>query len=465
MLNLPPEIRDLIYSKILTVEQNPILVPNVDEPPKFDTRILRVNRKIRDEATEILRRDNVWLTLGLHTPFTGSPHFWVDLLPLPATLFKPLGNDWLEFHHQRGTVIEIGHGCGALNTRPLGVAYQTQQRLFTYDKQSFAYLCLKLWLYVDIYRNMTVILNMPTAPPNNPRIVQRFISDFTGIRGLQKAACNGLQSREQEQQLEQRMTTDQQGWPERFRLMRDLSDRPDVAANAGHREESIHRYRILRLTSQVILQRVGHWGPSQTPFDYACYRVHVDFVYRTCTAIMGYISTLQQASDQQESDRKFTKLPSQFIDEAEQVASAALTQLSGASKIFRMKAHELRAQVYERRAEYRRVIAAPASDIRADLQDAALDFYIASLPVDRNTYPEQLKVDQSLAAVESKLGCTRAQTISRADIETITEPATGLPCAFEGRLLRRWYRTAADMGHMLRTMRTFPPSQDTMGLI
>ena len=453
-LGLPREIRNMIYTLILAVDPNPPLIED-DETPYVlpHTDVLCVNCQVRREATEILRSSNTWVVL------VAAPIRLHRLISCSQALLQTPGLDQRLFVQRRSIVIEVGLGCGFRNSRPLQGAQHTVTYVFAYNRQGFAYLCLRLRQNFGLYGDMTVILNMPRTL-GNAAVVQNVVFGLSQIRGLQNAACIGFPQPQQAQQLEQRMTTNYRSWGEIYHHLKELSDQAKTAVNAGQREEAIHRYRIACITSNTIFYMPHGSLSVSVPHQNASVRINAQFAYKKCAAILDFVSTCQH-----ESIERFASLSNHLIEDAVREANMALLGDPGNAIVFRDRAYGLRGTALRRRAEYRRLKEVEASMIRSDLENAALDFYFAFILVGERDYPRSLELDRWLTEVEIELGTSRADTIARAETESAVGPWTGLRHHFDVRLLREWQMSARLLMNRLPGWNVFPPPAETMGLI
>lgn len=461
-LGLPLEIRDMIYGLILTVDPNPSLIEHDEEAYRFpDTQLFHVNAQVRREASEVLRSNNTWVMLVV---ISQSGEFDTQLHPhlcfSQALFMAPVELDEQRgFLQKRSIIINIGLGCGSRNTRPLLGDHHTATYLFAYNRQGFAYFCLRLWQCADVYNDMTVILHMPHPPPGNPRIVQSMMAELASIRGLQSVACLGF-PQPQQGQLERHMMTRPVSRRDVFSHLRMLSDHAEAAVSTGQREEAIHRYRMACLTSNLMLKSVRGSLVAHRPYQNACARINVEFSYKKCAAILEFVGNCWD-----ESNNRFANLSAYLFKNAVHEANLAMLGFPGSEVEFRLRAHQLRGNALRERANHGRMNDFEAAAIRSNLVNGALDFYFASLLVDRTTNPGLLEVDRSLTHVEEELGTTNINTIAQAEIQSIIEPVTGVTYAMDVRLLRGWNLTARQFMDRLPGWRVFPSPTETMGLI
>jgi hypothetical protein len=415
-LGLPREIRDMMYGQILTVDPDPPLIDDDDQPFIIPcTQVLRINSQVRSEAMEILRSQNTWVVLVIN----GCENILQSRLQEPLCRFlvqyKTPSFDELSLSgRQRRIVIEIGFNCGNHNRRPLCTPH-TMTCLFAYNRQGFQLFCMLLWRFAPVYQNMTVIMNMAQPYLGCEQIVQDMVLALSRIRGLQNAACLSFPQLQAAQRLE-RLMTNQLSWGAVFHYLKVLIGYAGLAVDATQREEAIHRHRIACIA-------VNHYSPSPSSGRFhrlhnACLAIAADFAYKKGLAILTFVSSCHN-----ESEKRFASLSKHLIGNAVQEGNRALFHFPGANIESRQRAYELRGRALMCRAEYNRLKNCELRQIRSDLETAVLDFYFSRLLVDRLVDSGSLEVDKSLEEAETQLGTGRSDTTARAQIESVADPS------------------------------------------
>ena len=442
---------------LFTVDPHPSLIEHDGEFCILpNTAVLCVNKQVREEAMETIRNRNTWVALEVN-----SRDGDLDALPYRELLSNQalIPHAWMDnlrlFVQRRSVVIAIGVACGGRGTRPVQRPYTSVRFLLTYNRQGFTYLCLRLWQCAAMYNDMTVILNMPRTS-RNALIIRSIISELSHIRGLRHAACIGFPNVQQAQHLERRMMTNNRTWKNVFEHLRWLRNLAESAVVTSMYEEAIHRCRIACLTSDFILQSVPGSLVGDPRFRNACIRISTEFFYKKCAAILVFTSRC--------SDKRFVGLSEQLIEEAVQAANRALLGFPGMYNDYRVRAYELRVKAFKVRAAYRNHHEAHFIKVRSDLNIAALDYYFASIHVDRIANPGVLPMDNQLQRIEHHLRRSRQVTRDLAETELFID-AHGARHVFDRRLLRFWELTARQLMDVLPILRWFPPPSDTVGLL
>jgi hypothetical protein len=464
-LGLPREVRDMIYAQIFSVDQNPLLHPTAEGRSKLDTGILQTNGQVRDEAYEILRDNNIWIIVVINTPSDYPVATFVSrLLLFPASHFKPIEADWLGFHDRKSIVIELGGGCGARNARTSPAGYHSEKHLFAYDRQSFAYLCLKLWECTDRCLVMTVIWNIPSSWTDSSRLLDHVKSSLLTVRGFRTVVCIGFPGRSLKRRLEGRMTMQIRVPHDVFKTFRHYCDGAQTAFDAGRNGQAVHMYRCARWATQCLNCAIRKWPSVPANFANACARIDVDIKTNCSKALCTFFSDVQNVSME-----RFWKLSDHLIDHGVIQADLAMNW-PGITDLQRMKAHQSRGNAFRFRAEYYsrngEGIEGKEAQIRSDHENAALDLYYASKLVYPGIHPQQPPVEPALSQIEERhLKCTRADTIARVDFRSLRQYEYGTVWEGDGRFLGKWNLTEEEFCVKMLLWRRMPPADQAMHLI
>ena len=101
-LALPGEMRNEIYRMLLTTRYNFLLDESSRDPQSLHPVILRVNRQINEEATNVLHGDNIWIIAQINSPQWPDPNSIVPFVSRkdPSCIRYPALHVKLDLPHE-----------------------------------------------------------------------------------------------------------------------------------------------------------------------------------------------------------------------------------------------------------------------------------------------------------------------------------------------------------------------------
>jgi hypothetical protein len=448
------EIRNMIYRNIVSVDQNPILIENHRNARNVDTSIMQVDRRTRNEAYAILRDENIWVTLVVNSPSDETNSALLKALRSCMRQFRPAPADFPEFHRGRSIVIEVGDGCGARNTRPLPDVYKSKRCLLAFDRQSFDFVCLKLWMYSKLCRFMTVIWNVESLPTKNPRLLEQVTTSLLKVQGYQGAVCIGFPDENVACRIEQKIKHRTRSLVDVFTLYARTDSEGGAAFSAGRYGDAVHIYRCMCHWGEISAIVPESLVPGPLAMGYVAARIEADMMIKLSKSILSVLRGIQDIS----LDRLF-KLESSLFDEAITWADRAL----GCRTITnsqRKRGHQYRGMAFQLRAQYHSE-KGKTREARLDNEEAALDLYHTSLLVDTPAHPEDVPIEDLLKKVERSLGCTRADTTARAETMMLVEQ-TGIIWAGDIRVFAGWGLSVASYMEKMREWSQLPTVDEAL---
>ena len=239
LLSLPGEIRELIYTKLLSPVESNSLTPDGYKQYRFDLRVLRINRQVYSEARQVFRRLNVFA--AIETPFPEAENHVRFDVPLVIT-----GPAALRFHDAHLSAnINLRRDVPQLRGR--------QPQRFVVLRDDLPAFC-RMWFYQDLghpglnaHLTLALELRDPYAAEYDagalPKALQRqLLEPFGCVKGLDSLEIKGEHYESIEKALRADMAVPYQSPEQCLAEGNRIKDDGNVALQHGRYAEAIRLY-------------------------------------------------------------------------------------------------------------------------------------------------------------------------------------------------------------------------------
>ena len=356
LLGLPLEIRNQIYGYFMTIDRSTEYCPSLKRwQNNFNLNFLRVNRQLRAEAWEILRKTNLWIRLTVVTETGASvkPDFrdgnsfrgravqpWLQSQEFPAADMDLL---------KSGTALHIwiGETCGTDDGAESEMPCSHSELLFAYSKTSYSFFCNELFAKLPEYHNISIDVNPVLLSASSKYIMKELVTPLTIIRGATRAVFRRLSGRKAFRRLQNIMKTPVRTQSDIHEILMSFKDAGNVAFQEKNYSLAIHLYNrgVIAFGPLTEIAKAQNL-PVGVPESNEIYHVVGDIHSNYSLAVNKLVETRRLGND-----RRIANVTHIQLQDAAISAAAALGW-PGLLDDQRVKAHFRRAVAHENLADW-----------------------------------------------------------------------------------------------------------------
>jgi hypothetical protein len=353
----------------MTIDRSPEFThPSVSTNACYNTRLLRVNHQVRAEAFDVLLKSNIWIVVTVCSEqerFVKSDLLEVLRGARAQPVLELRGNSMSLIEKEAAAKFWIGEGCG----EGLVASAPQWSRCFAYSRRAYGFFVITLLADAEHYKTMTITFNKQPAT-HIKKYLKQLIEPLFIVRGLEMLS---LEDNDEHlgPGLGAAMTTKIKNGLQVAKILHGYKTQGGACFKAGDFVLAAYFYEFglkawpLHKTLSKALPR-----PSRAETN-EILNIVIDLFNNSNLSVNALVAVRRD-----KLSRRILGITPRQLDAAISTGDASLSWM-GMTDEQRVEAHECRAVAYENRADYKEQHHNENASVRADLENAARDYFFA----------------------------------------------------------------------------------------